>query len=293
MERPISKSTVFIHGAARFNDLIYIIAKDRGLIEEEVEHSRFIAFDQLKFAHMGDRNWSSTAICVARTPAEKMVAVGEDGDVFTYVAGTAHDEVIEPRPVMIRSVGVVEGFPVACGMRRQVYRRTGENSWQSMHAPPPDPDQNAGFEAICGFSSDEMYAVGWNGEIWEWIGSEWMDCASPTDLILTGVECADDGQVYACGQGGTLLRGRHQRWELVDLGDFTDDFWDAKWFDRRLYLATMSMLYTYDEAGLSPVLFGAASPGTCYRLTSADGVLWSVGSDDVFAFDGTEWSRVD
>ena len=43
IETPISKSTLFVDGAARFKDLIYIVARDRGLQDEAVEHSRFIA----------------------------------------------------------------------------------------------------------------------------------------------------------------------------------------------------------------------------------------------------------
>ena len=46
IEKPISKSTLFVDGAARFKDLIYIVARDRGLQDEAVEHSRFIAFYQ-------------------------------------------------------------------------------------------------------------------------------------------------------------------------------------------------------------------------------------------------------
>jgi hypothetical protein len=293
MDRPISKGSLFISGAARFKDLIYLIAKDRGLLKDEVEHARFIAFYRLKFGHMGDRNWSAVAIAVAKKPAEKLVAVGEDGDVFTYVGGKAADEVIEPRPVCLRGIGVVDGLAIACGMKRQVYRRDGENTWVAMHAPAPPPRENAGFEAIAGFGSKEMYAVGWNGEIWEWNGRRWQNRTSPTNIILTGVCCAGDDKVYICGQNGTLLAGRHGLWDVIDLEDFTEDFWDVHWFNDTLYLATMTALYTYTSAGLAPVDFGADGPGTCYRLTDAQGVLWSVGSDDVFSFDGRVWTRVD
>ena len=34
IEKPISKSTLFVDGAARFKDLIYIVARDRGLQDE-------------------------------------------------------------------------------------------------------------------------------------------------------------------------------------------------------------------------------------------------------------------
>src|ERR1700752_3518487 len=111
MRKPISEGSIYIAGAARFRDLIYLIARDRGLEEREVAHSRFIAFYQGKFAHMGDRNWTAVATCVAKNPTEKMVAVGGDGNVFTYVGGQATDETVSPKPIALRGIGVVDGFP--------------------------------------------------------------------------------------------------------------------------------------------------------------------------------------
>ncbi len=99
--------------------------------------------------------------------------------------------------------------------------------------------------------------------------------------------------VFACGQNGTLIVGRHATWNFVDLEDFSRDFWDAHWYGDKLYLATMQTLYTFTDSGLAEVDFGDDSPSTCYRLSSAEGVLWSVGSDDVFSFDGKQWTRVD
>lgn len=294
MDKPISKSTQYVSGAARFSDLIYIIGRDRGLIKDEIEHSRFIGFDRGNLGHNGDRNWRGVALCVAKLPSERMVAIGEDGQVFTYVGGKHTDERIEPQPTCLRNIGVVDGYAIACGMMRQVYRRGAENSWTAMNAPPPKDDQTAGFEAIAGFSGKEIYAVGWNGEIWEHDGSQWLHRGSPTNLILTGLTCTDNGKVYLCGQRATLLHGRHDLWEVIDLDPFIQDFWDAHWFNDKLYLATITGLFTWTEAdGLLPVDFGADQPATCYRLTSAEKVLWSIGTDDVFSFDGTQWTRVD
>jgi hypothetical protein len=292
IQKPISLSTLFVDGAARFRDLVYIVAKDRSLNDKDVAHSRFIAFYQSNFCHNGDRNWSAVAVCVAQQPAEKMIAVGHDGEVFTYVGGGATDERILPEPMALRNLGVIDGFPYACGMNREVFRRDAENSWTPMHAP--GSDETSGFEAIDGFISNEIYAVGWKGEIWEWNGKTWTPHAALTNLILTGVCCAGNQHVYACGQNGTLIVGRHDIWKQIDLNDFSTDFWDMHWFGDKLYIATMQKLYTYDGSnGLTPVDFGPDAPSSCYRLSSAEGVLWSVGYDDVFSFDGQQWTRVD
>jgi hypothetical protein len=293
LEKPISKSSVFIDGAARFKDLIYIIAKDRGLVSQEVEHSRLIAFDQFKFAHMGDRNWSAIAVCVSEKPTKKMVAVGECGDVATYTGGKLSDETIEPRPSLLRYVGLVDGYPLACGMQRQVYKRIGEGSWIAMNAPAPEPGKNAGFEAIDGFTNDEIYAVGWNGEIWQWNGTNWVNQESPVSLVLNSVCCAGDNLVYVSGQNGTLLRGRNAVWERVNLIGPKDDLWDVCWFNGTLFIASMTNVYCLKGEELEAVDFGNDRPRTCYRLTETEGVLWSVGSADVFSFDGAKWTRID
>lgn len=292
IEKPISLKTLFVDGAARFHDLIYIVGKDRALHDQDVAHSRFIAFDQSVFCHSGDRNWSAVAICVVRHPTEKMVAVGHDGEVFTYVGGVRADEQIEPEPMALRKLGVIEGIPYACGMNREVFRRDGDNMWKAMHAP--GSNETSGFEAIDGFNSNEIYAVGWKGEIWEWNGKIWTAHPGLTNLILTGVCCGENQRVYACGQNGTLIVGRHGAWKQVELNDFSTDFWDIHWFGDKLYIATIQKLYTYDdENGLVAVDFGMDTPSSCYRFSSAEGVLWSIGSDDVFSFDGQKWTRVD
>jgi hypothetical protein len=37
--------------------------------------------------------------------------------------------------------------------------------------------------------------------------------------------------------------------------------------------------------------FGKVRTPSCYSLSVAEGVLWSVGRDDVASFDGKSWKR--
>ncbi|NKI95318.1 hypothetical protein [Rhizobacter sp. SG703] len=292
MEKPISKSTVFGVGAARFGDLVYVIGRDRSLDQQHVEHSRLIGFDGGKFGHMGDRNWTATAIAIAKRPSERMVVVSEEGAVFTYAAGKHTEEQLTPTPSVIRSAGVVDGLVYACGMKRQVYRRDEEGRWTDISAPAPAPGTNAGFEAIGGFAATEVYAAGWAGEIWRWNGAAWTSLGSLTNYILTAL-CTTDNDVVICGQGGSLLRGRGQQWDLVDLGDFAEDLWDVAWYKGQLYMSSMTDLFVLTDDGLQSVDFGADRPATFYRLTQAEGVLWSIGASDIFCFDGSAWKRID
>jgi hypothetical protein len=221
--------------------------------------------------------------------------IGEDGDVAVCLGGDeSRSEKLSPQPVMIRNARTIGGFVFACGMKRQVYQRIDEDQWVDISAPFPANNEKAGFEAIDGFSTKEIYAIGWGGEIWKFNGTKWANKASPTNVILTSVCCAPNGVVYICGQQGVMITGRQDAWELVEWeDDVSVDLWDLCWFQDKLYVATMTNLYTFEQNRLVEVDFGEIDTPTCFSLTTADGVLWSIGRDDVVSFDGKSWQRYD
>lgn len=296
MTTEFADSRLFIRGAARYHDLVYILSKSKVLLEQDINHTSAICVDQGNWANASDTKWDSTAIAVAKKPAEKLVFIGEDGDVCTYVGGQSTREKIMPPPRIIRNAKTIDGYVYACGMLRQVYQRIGENQWANISAPLPDSDEDkkVGFEALDGYSSGEIYAVGWNGEIWEFDGTVWKNRVSPTNLILTSVCCAGDNAVYIAGQQGLLIKGRNRAWEIVQWEEPVDvDLWDLCWFQDNLYIATISSLYVLEENKLVEVDFGGIAVDSCYSLTQAEGVMWSVGSYDVVSFNGATWRKYD
>lgn len=293
MGEPISKDSLFISGAADQENLIYVITKDRKLPVGKIDESTFVDCKKGHIGVIGNRNWNAVGICIARKPEEQMVVVSEDGHVFTFKSGVAFDESIFPQPVGLRGLGVVNGFPVAFGMGRQVYKRINENTWVPMHAPIPEIRENVGFLSISGFNDNEMYVVGFNGEMWEWNGQVWKNRKTPFNLMLTDVCCGDDGQVYVCGQSGTLLKGRHNEWESVLLENNADDYWGLSWFKDKLFIATLNELFTLENDQLIPVNFGLHRPESFGKLTQSDGILWSIGTSDLWNFDGHKWQKID
>ncbi len=280
--------------AARYHDLVYILSRDKKLSAEDVAHCSAIGVDRGKWADTSNTNWNSTAIAIARNPTEKLVFVGEYGEVRTYRGGVSTNELIEPRPQLIRNAVTVDGDVIACGMLRQVFQRTGENQWRDISAARPKEGVAAGFEAIDGYSSNEMYAVGWNGEIWWRDDEDWRLCHSPTKEILTAICCAGDEHVYIAGRQGVVLCGRREKWQNIVGGSTVEDIWDLCWFSGVLYLATTSNLYVLD----SNVLVSVSIPSHLgeldfYSLTTAEDVLWSVGEKSVLSFDGQTWQRYD
>ncbi|MBB3639980.1 MULTISPECIES: beta propeller repeat protein [Variovorax] len=294
MPEKVSISREFVRGAARMADLVYVISQMKTLIEQDIAHVSLVGLYKGNWGDAFNTTWNATAIAVAKSPAEKVVLVGEDGEVSTYVGGRREDEAIDPRPVMVRHAREIGGEVFVCGSKRQVFRRIGEGQWLDMSAPRAGQTEVFGFEAIDGYGWNEIYAAGWAGEIWRHDGTAWTRCGSPTNVILSAVCCAGDGLVYVAGQGGVLVKGRGDAWAPVAWEDEVDaDLWDLCWFRDELYVATMSGLYTLDANRLVPVDFGAMGPVSCYNLSVAQGVMWSVGKADVASFDGTTWRKYD
>jgi len=106
------------------------------------------------------------------------------------------------------------------------------------------------------------------------------------------VYCAPDGNVYACGLGGTLLKGRKGQWTLIAVDAYSIDHWDLEWFGDRLWISSHSGLFTLEGDTLQPVQFDDDAPSTFGHLDARDGILWTVGSDDILQFDGHEWERI-
>lgn len=246
--------------------------------------------------------WSALSAAIAQVPKQQLVAMGASGKILVIGQGEiVEEDILEGQPrsekdgSSLREVREVEGKVYAVGMDRQAYRRDGAGLWKRIdEGLPPGGKEVVGLESLHGFTSRDLYAVGWDGEIWRYDGQRWRGVSSPTNLLLNRVLCAGDGWVYACGQAGILLRGKGDQWTVIEQEDISEDIWDLEWFAGKLYLSTSQFLYTLGATGHPELVdFGEDVPETCYHLSAAAGVLWSIGAKDIMAFDGEEWKRID
>lgn len=287
----LSDTRTFTDGAARKADLLYVLSRDNKLDASDVEHTSAIGWYKGKWGDVKNTNWRSTAVAVAKLPEERLVFVGESGEVCVYSGGKAEREEIKPRPRLIRRAREIGGIVYACGMLRQVFMRKDKDNWNDISAKKPAREEKVGFEDICGFGEKEIYAVGWGGEVWEFDGKSWKGRGCLTNMILASATCAED-EVYVVGQQGVILRGRHDSWSILDVGkDLSVDIWDVCYFMDKVYFSTFTGIFFLEEGELHPVDFGF-DVSSCYRLTQADGVLWSIGPSDVLSFDGNRWSKI-
>ena len=285
----------FQHVAIREQDLIYVSAVSPSMQEDGLPYSVFFDHDEGEFGQIDDVKWNCVGICVITTPKAQMLALGEYGQVFGFGSQERFEERITGDELEFRDIRSIAGRAFACAMDRKVFRRDGPGQWTAIHGKMDQAaaaDVVFGFESIDGFSESALYAVGWNGEIWHYDGKAWKQEGSPTSILLNRVLCAPDGNVYACGLAGTLLRGKMGRWEIVADGETGSDLWDLAWFGGRLWVSSLSMLFTLVGDQLEPVEFDDDMPDTFYSLDAREGILWSVGSDDILEFDGETWSRI-
>jgi hypothetical protein len=281
----------------RNRDLKYLLCSFDNA-DPEFRNTTFVVKDENEWCG-GGAEWTAISCCIITNPKEQCVSLGDDGHINVIGSGEELDEQIaEPsdRHGDLREVRAIDGLPYVVGMDRQCFRRPKPGVWerfdQGLAIGGPDLP---GLESIHGFSAGEIYAVGWNGEIWERSARTkklWKLIGQPTNLAFLRVLCAGDGVAYAAGQGGILYAGRGKTWKPINHEATTDDIQDLEWFGGKLWISTMTRVYTLDDGQFTLIDFDGDPPDGCHHLSAADGILWTIGAKDVRQYDGTEWTTI-
>jgi hypothetical protein len=282
-------------GVVRQPDTGYLLACD----PKEAEKTGHIKIFKWHKGTFSDSwaNFNAHTICLIADPDFALVFMSANGDYAihskrTDVGNIYHDSrpnPKEPRYGDMRSVAEIAGRAYAVGFEGTVFRLADYKKWTRIDDDLP---VNFDISAIHGFDASDIYAVGFRGEVWQFDGQKWTRRELPTNMNLTSVKCAEDGTVYTAGHAGILVRGRKDTWTIVDHEEMKDKVWDLEWFEGNLYLSTMSHVYRLDGENLELVNFGDDPPTTCYHLSAAEGVMWSIGTKDVMSFDGANWTRI-
>ncbi|MEW8692975.1 MAG: hypothetical protein AB2535_18210 [Candidatus Thiodiazotropha endolucinida] len=300
MNTHLPEKNIFITGDLRSKDIGYIISRNSEIDPIDTPHSNILVWHNNEWIEGGNISWNCVATTILSDPFPQLLVVGPFGEVLVMGSGDVHEERINDEThvpnsrAMIRDVKQVKDHVYAVGMQRQVYKRIDHTKWEWIGVSDisHNNDSVRGFESIDGYSENDLYVVGWEGEIWHYNGQDWQQKSSPTNLILNSVLCVNGGAVYACGQCGVLLRNINGHWEVIDHQETISDFWDMAWYKNKLYISTMESLYCYNGKTFEDIDFGIDHPNTCYHLSVSDGLMWSIGSNDILAFNGNEWRRI-
>jgi hypothetical protein len=272
------------------------------LSKQKEEHAFLVEWNNGQwFRDDAPKPWDVVSMCVCQEPVEQFLALGPAGHVNCAGSGDIHDEIIglpNDGPLTrgpLRKLRSINGIAYAVGMHRQVYRREGREKWVAIDSKmrPLAGEAVAGFESVDGYDPSELYVVGWDGALWLYDGVDWIEIASPTNILLTDVCCAPDGWVYAAGLKGLFIKGRGQQWDVVETPTRLDDVWTIAWFQGAMYVSTYRGVYVLRDGDFDLLDMGDDQPTTYFHLIHSVDRLWSIGAKDVMHFDGRQWRRFD
>lgn len=290
----------FLSGCAAAN-LLFAAKQVDEYVERDIPNSSFFALiNGVWTKYQTNVGWPAIAMAVARPPGQPgfVVAASPYGDFWEMQPATLKQTIgrVSSDPIQLRSLSRIDHAIYACGMGRSILRRNALASWVSIGPPPPpaDDDSVIGFEDLAGYSSTEMYAVGWRGEMWLFEKSKWRRLDSPVSANLNAASCAEDGSVYVVGDDGVMLRGRADTWDQVDTG-VKLNLMDVAFHDGNVYVVTdFQILKLKDDTLVADEDFVDPHdrPATCLHLFKAEDALISMGPKDLFRRHGGLWQRL-
>nr|WP_298097921.1 hypothetical protein [uncultured Shinella sp.] len=239
------------------------------------------------------------------------VFLAEDGDVFHLPIGR------EPETERIAGSGLwsddSEGWGYlsaikqigdrlyACGGGGQVYRRSKMNQWE--HIDEGLLRDRAGTHSltlgvIAGPNEDEIYVGGWRSNVDDGVllgrdNHGWTAVAHDIPKI-SDIHVEHEASIWACGRHGTLLHGNSSDGFKSLLAPVRGrQYLSVALYGGQVFLATNLGLYVYAGGSVSPVRTGLVPEHRDgHILEVIDGVLWSIGYEDVLRFDGIVWERI-
>jgi len=293
--------STFQCGCAPFYDLIFFAKEIDELGEEGEENSSFFMMDGDDWSQY-DFSGAWIAIYMATIKPlglNRIVVAVSPGGAYFEVEPQSGREIYGGIPEVkssLRSLTVVDDMIYACGMGRALLRRNNSGVWEEIGPGTSVQDDGlvVGFEDLAGFSVNEMYAVGWGGEVWRNSNGTWQQLDSPVSSNLNAVCCSPNGNVYIVGDDGIMLKGRNDVWEVLEV-DRTDNLMDVAFYGNTVYVSTDFEILKLEGAGLiSEDEFTNEDdlPMTCLHLLPAEDGLISMGTKDLFRLHNGVWERL-
>jgi hypothetical protein len=245
-------------------------------------------------------------------PGGMVSAKNRDGDTWPVGGGNGPMEHIAPgkwpHPKRLKCIN---GFTYSISTGRDIYKRievgkwvpfrdgfpeTREDIWPGYNEMPTskqfDLSSTLGFNDMDAFSESDMYAVGGHGDVWHFNGSVWQQMGFPSNVKLSTVTCAGDGNVYISGQGGSLWVGQKSTWKRIHKGTSTVQWNDVLWFEDKLWLASDYQFRIWNGKELEKVTHNGDTVHISGNMDVYDGILAIASLDAVMTFDGNEWQLI-
>ncbi len=224
-----------------------------------------------------------------------LCALGRDGFFRQYVSG-AHpiDLPIPKRDVTyLENIRFIGSHLYVCGGQNQLFI-LDEQIWKNF-----DYGIYSIFKgkleksllSIDGYADNDIYAVGQKGATYHWDGRLWLVEDIPTNLSLNCVRCMSNGNVFICGDGGSLfVRNIQGHW--IDLSNpeiTTRSLWDMTEYEGFCYIAAENKLLRTDGKKIDEINVPLDDEFYFYSLDAFEKSLWVVGSERIYQFNGADW----
>ena len=234
----------------------------------------------------------------------EIFVIGEQGEVARCdidMNQDASEEVIEGPEThgpLVSIQSAKEGV-YAVGMARQVYARNPDGEWSLISKHIIDQGTPAqkliSFTSITQLDDENLYAVGFEGEIWHTQNMHWKQSQSPTNVDLVEIAKLPSGDGIILGCSGVLLCGRDDTWEVIEHDNTTDDLISTATFREISYISTGLQLFALDRNNnLREIATPKNNTSSLPYLKACKDSLWIFGDRDVFwTSDLNTWHKAD
>ena len=169
----------FVSGCILDQDQILVTAQIDELVEAGETDSFVLKWKRsdCKWREVCDLEWSATCLCSGQT--DQIFSTGPLGRVVIHDGNGSREEDIDNSSQGtslhgdIRDLQLIGEHLYTTGMGRQVYRREGDDNWVRRDIgvlQTPSTTEVTGFNSIDGLNENDIYAVGFYGEIWREAG---------------------------------------------------------------------------------------------------------------------------
>lgn len=288
----------FLGGYAARKDLLGILSYPVGYDGTNNEHTRFFMVTPEKWVHRPIESDIVSAVFEDSANGKCWWLLDKRGMVHSIrPAGITQQQIDDAgtgpgKYGYLTSIAIINEKLVACGYCRQVYEYSPEG-WKHI-------DENILLaEDAMGYSLNDIKgyanvwcAVGNKGEIAIRSNDAWTMLNSPTAEHLYAL-CADgQGNFYAAGANGTIVKGNASGFEVLCSGDIQDALWDIEYYQNDIVVSATSGLYILQKGKLIPFNKPQAPTHTGYKLTVVEDMLISIGSHQVFSLENNNWKEL-
>ncbi len=160
---------------------------------------------------------------------------------------------------------------------------------------------------ISGFASNDIFAVGTNGRVYRWNGSQWQQvvCLGVGDGcsgLLSGepllaIWGTSPSSLFAVGDSGVIVHYNGQSWSKMQTGTKLTlrDVWGSSSNDVYSvgadFFGGQGILLHYDGTQWQPAQLETTSQTRLFGVWGLQSKVYGVG-DFVYRFDGQNWSRI-